>query len=467
MARGQSLYDWCQENGAYGQKFLQEWTGLDENGNPININEVARASKKKVKWECKEGHTWFAIVGDRTLKKTRCPYCFGNNIVRKDNRLDIWCQENGELGQQLLQEWTGLDENNETIELNEVSFGSNKKVQWKCKKGHRWVARIANRTNRNTGCPYCIGKKVTNKNSIKVWCQNNGEYGQLLLQEWTGIYENNDTVEIDDVSYASNKKVYWKCIEGHVWTATIINRTISKSSCPYCSGQRVSDKNSLRTWCQTTKEYGQRLLQEWVGIDDNNNPIVINEVSYGSNKKVYWKCSRGHTWIAEINSRTSQKTGCPYCNSCGTSFPEQFIYHSLRQIYTNIITRGRYKGYEYDITIPELRLCIEYSGIQWHKDKLYTRDEEKKQLCKEHRVNFLQIYAHLGEIKDRNGTVVNDSYTKEQIIYRINNNKDLHKIQLILLIEFILKHYAPEHTISEINFAQAESDAYTIIQGNY
>ena len=460
-----SLLDWCQENSEFGQQLLQEWTGLDENNNPININEVARASKKKIQWKCKEGHTWLAVVGDRTLKKTRCPYCFGNNIVREDNRLDIWCQENGEFGQQLIQEWVGLDENENPIEIDEVARASNKKVQWKCKEGHTWLATIANRINSKYGCPYCAGKKVSDKNSLRTWCQTNGELGEQLLQEWTGLYENNDKVETTDISYASNKKVQWKCAEEHVWTATILNRTFSKSSCPYCAGKKVSDKNSLRTWCQDNGEFGQQLLSEWVGLDENNNQIEIDEVSYASNKKVQWKCRRGHTWITAIYSRTSQKAGCTHCNSYGTSFPEQFIYHSLKQIYPNIITRGKYQGYEYDITIPELRLCIEYSGIKWHADKL-ARDKEKKQLCKKHRVNFLQIYAHRGEIKDRQGNVVNDSYTKEQIIYRINNNKDLHKIQLILLIEFILKQYAPEHTIAEINFAQAESDSYATIQGN-
>ena len=220
---------------------------------------------------------------------------------------------------------------------------------------------------------------------------------------------------------------------------------------------------SLHDWCQEHSEFGQQLLQEWTGLDENGNPIEMHEVSYGSNKKVQWKCRRGHTWITAICSRTSQKTGCPYCIPYNTSFPEQFIYHSLKQLFPNIIHRGKYKGYEYDITIPELRLCIEYSGYHWHKDKLYTRDEEKKQLCKNHGVNFLQIYANY---RDTKGNLVNTSYTKNQIIYKEKSNKGTHIKKLKRIVEFILEQYAPEHTISEINFAQAESDSYALMQGD-
>ena len=381
------------------------------------------------------------------------------------NDLYTWCSENGEYGQQLIQEWTGLDEFGNIIYIEGITRKNSKKVRWKCKEGHIWTAKIANRTYQNQGCPYCSGQKVSNKNSLLSWCQTNKALGQQLLEEWTGLDENDNPMNINELARASGKKVQWKCSKGHTWIARIADRTTKNLGCPYCSGQRVSDKNSLKTWCQEHGAFGQQLLQEWVGLDENNNKIEINEISYGSKKKVQWKCNKGHQWSATILSRTNQKLGCPYCNPKGTSFPEQFIYHSLRQIYTNTITRGRYKGYEYDITIPELKLCIEYSGIQWHKDKLYTRDEEKKQLCKEHRVNFLQIYAHHGEIQDTEGNIANDSYTKKQIIYRVNNNKDLHIAQLQIIVKFILEQYDPKHNITEINFDKSELEANKIIRG--
>ena len=354
-----SLKTWCQTTKEYGQQLLQEWTGLDENNNPIDIHKISYGSNKKVHWKCKEGHTWIVKICTRTIGKTNCPECAKlnssqvNRKSRLNNRniLSIWCQTSGEYGQQLLSEWTGLDENNNPIELDEVSYGSNKRVQWKCSKGHIWTAMVSNRIKK-MGCPYCSGRRVTEKNSLTAWCNTNSEYGQQLLQEWIGIDENNNPIDINDMTYGSTKQVQWQCVKGHTWTATINHRTNRKIGCPYCYASKAAEKCSFLKWCQENREWGQRLLQEWTGSDEQNKPVELDEVSYGSEKKMHWKCSRGHTWITAIYSRTSQKTGCPYCIPYNTSFPEQFIYHSLKQLFPNIIHRGKYKVYEYDITIP-------------------------------------------------------------------------------------------------------------------
>ena len=66
--------------------------------------------------------------------------------------------------------------------------------------------------------------------SLYDWCiaQNRTK----LLEEWD-YSKNSDTPH--DVAYASNKKAYWKCKEGHQWEAMIANRSIRDRGCPYCS----------------------------------------------------------------------------------------------------------------------------------------------------------------------------------------------------------------------------------------
>jgi len=47
-----------------------------------------------------------------------------------------------------------------------------------------------------------------------------------------------------------------------------------------------------------------------------NNGIKPEETSWSSNYLFYWKCARGHQWVATLNSRTSKKEhGCPCCSS--------------------------------------------------------------------------------------------------------------------------------------------------------
>ena len=42
----------------------------------------------------------------------------------------------------------------------------------------------------------------------------------------------------------------------------------------------------------------------------NLDPTTINK---GSIKKVWWKCSNGHKWLATPNNRTASDSGCPTC----------------------------------------------------------------------------------------------------------------------------------------------------------
>ena len=41
-----------------------------------------------------------------------------------------------------------------------VAAGSNKKLPWKCNKGHKWETDVWSRTGKNSGCPYCGNKKL-------------------------------------------------------------------------------------------------------------------------------------------------------------------------------------------------------------------------------------------------------------------------------------------------------------------
>ncbi|PLS19264.1 hypothetical protein CVD28_02300 [Bacillus sp. M6-12] len=52
------------------------------------------------------------------------------------------------------------------------------------------------------------------------------------------------------------------------------------------------------------------LVKEW-DFDKNGDLTPLN-VTYGSGKKAWWVCEKGHEWKAQINSRF-QKSGCPHC----------------------------------------------------------------------------------------------------------------------------------------------------------
>ena len=147
---------------------------------------------------------------------------------------------------------------------------------------------------------------------------------------------------------------------------------------------------SLKQWCEEHGDIGNKFLSECTGIDAEGNKHDINNIPYASAIRMRWKCSKGHEWSALVAHRTANKTKCPFCTAKGTSYPEQFIYWSFKQIFSQTISRGKHSGYEYDITIPEIHTCIEYSPTRWHEGN-QERDKAKAEYCKAHNVNFIYI----------------------------------------------------------------------------
>ena len=101
---------------------------------------------------------------------------------------------------------------------------SAKRVWWKCSKGHEWQACLSHR-NKGSGCPYCSGRyAIKGDNDLQT-------VNPTLANDWN--FEKNDGLTPMDVLPNSNKKVWWKCSEGHEWQARIADRNKGRG-CPIC-----------------------------------------------------------------------------------------------------------------------------------------------------------------------------------------------------------------------------------------
>lgn len=123
-----------------------------------------------------------------------------------------------------------------------------------------------------------------------------------LLYLWN--YDKNGDFTPYMVSSGSKKVVWWKDSCGHSWDTTV-KQIVSGQRCPYCAGARMETGiNDLETMCPDL------VKKEW---DFDKNSIKPNEIYYQSMKKVWWKCSKGHSYEARIDNRIKSNTGCPYC----------------------------------------------------------------------------------------------------------------------------------------------------------
>ena len=126
------------------------------------------------------------------------------------------------------------------------------------------------------------------------------DYRPELAAEWS---DRNGILHPGQVSYGSNRKVWWKGKCGHEWEANVKNR-VNGAGCPYCSGNRLlkgfNDLASVK----------KSVAAEW----SEKNVAKPDEVMAGSPKKAFWKCGvcQGE-WEARIADRVAG-SGCPVCS---------------------------------------------------------------------------------------------------------------------------------------------------------
>ncbi len=277
---------------------LSEW---NYQRNILKPNEMMIHSGKKVWWICSKGHEWEASINHRSQGKS-CPFCAGKRVLVGYNDLTTTHPE-------IVKEWNY--EKNGDLLPTQFSFGSTKRVWWKCQKGHEWECVIETRAY-GSKCPYCSNKRVLSGYNDLVTTNPS------IAKEWN--YDRNGDLLPSMVTSGSTKKVWWICKEGHEWQSVIGDR--KKNGCPYCSRHRaVSGQTDLVS-------RSPKLLREW--DYERNKHINPKEISVTSNKLVWWKCSKGHEWKARINNR-QRGDKCPYCsnrkllvgfNDFKTRFPE-------------------------------------------------------------------------------------------------------------------------------------------------
>ena len=281
----------------------------------------------------------------------------------------------------LMAEWDWKKNNELGFNPETLTLGSNKKVWWKCSKGHEWLAVIANR-NKGFSCPYCSGRYIIKgENDLQ-------SVNPLLAKDWN--YEKNNGLTPADIMSNSGKRVWWKCSKGHEWQATVASRS-GGTGCPYCVGKKVlKGYNDLQTVNPT-------LTKEW-NYEKNGN-LKPEDFTANSGKKVWWKCSKGHEWQATLYSRNTGN-GCPVCSSeRHTSLPEYALVYYLKKNGLEVAHSYREKGYELDIYIPSRKIGIEYDGYLWHKNKA-KKDLEKNQKCKRDGICLYRIREGLPPLND-------------------------------------------------------------------
>jgi hypothetical protein len=141
----------------------------------------------KMKWKCKLGHSWTAVVKSRKLNG--CPTCSNRVVLAGFNDLKSRYPK-------LAQEAYGWDP-----EL--VTFATTERKKWKCTEGHTWASTVKNRSQLNRGCPSCATSGFDPSEEGWLYFINHTDWQMLQI----GI-----TNHIDR-RMAFHRKLGWEIIE--------------------------------------------------------------------------------------------------------------------------------------------------------------------------------------------------------------------------------------------------------------
>ena len=277
----ESLYDFCTREGR--QELLDQWAA-DKNL-PITPAVISHGSKRKVWWQCEKGHCWRAAVHTRTGSGTGCPVCAGKVPLAGETDLATRCSN-------LARQWHPT--RNGALSPKQVLPGSHRIVWWICEKGHEWRASIKSRVA-GCGCPVCANREIHPAENDLA-----SQYPQLAAQ-WHPT--KNGLLTPDQIPPGTTRRVWWICKKGHQWQSSVASR-VSGCGCPVCAGRQVAaGENDLASQFPA-------IAAQW--HSEKNGNLTPRQVTPSSNRKVWWRCEKGHDYQATVGARTMRGSGCPY-----------------------------------------------------------------------------------------------------------------------------------------------------------
>ena len=355
-----SLEAWCKSKG--NTLLLKEWD--DDKNNSLRPDQVTYGSGQKVWWKCNYGHSWQAAICDRS-RGTGCPYCSNRIIIPSYNDLAT-------INPNLASEWnyernSGLINGNgiDISTPDKVSAVSGQSVWWKCSKGHEWQAKISNRVN-GRGCPLCssAGTSVPEQGVafyLESVCRieqriniENKEIDIFIPDfnigiEYDGVYYHGSKNELRDTEKDGaliqsgirliriKESTKNEVIEGKpliikygfdylkgnyewairtlcVWLARFTGN--DEFNCIDIDVKRdllkIRERINLYNKNESISNKYPEIAKDW--NYERNGILTPDMFTFGSDIRVWWKCSNGHEWQTSISHRTNRGDGCPFCS---------------------------------------------------------------------------------------------------------------------------------------------------------
>nr|CRH06004.1 protein of unknown function [Candidatus Magnetococcus massalia] len=304
----------------------------------LTPDDVSYGMPKRVWWQCPHGHEWKREIRLRSFGSA-CPYCTGL-LAGTGSSLADKLPEVAKL-------WD--TKKNRPLTPHDVLPGSTRRVWWRCKHGHSWEA-VIRELKKRPFCPFCKGFRPTRKNSF------GGCYPEKV-ELWN--HDKNGNLTPYDLLPSSNRKVWWRCKQGHEWESSPNGLGGKKYDCPYCTGFWIP-------WEKSIACHYPELIKFW--HPTKNGKRTPEDTTYKSQKRHWWQCPNKHEWNSSLK-RMLHVQCCPICNVVFGHVDSNFIRRK------NSIIFKPEPGPEQPekktvIQPPSLHTCLicgmQFPSLRWH-----------------------------------------------------------------------------------------------------
>jgi very-short-patch-repair endonuclease len=190
---------------------------------------------------------------------------------------------------------------NGTLTPQSVTCGLNVKAWWICSLGHEWEARIADRS-KGCGCPICAGQKVL------IGYNDLATTNPELAKQWHPT--KNGDLKPTNVTQYSGQKVWWACVKGHEWCATINDRSRG-NGCPICASESQTSFPEQAIYyylkqIDNTVENRKKINNKWevdVWVPSKNIAIEYDGCRYHNGKKSKQKEQKKNEYLKNCGIR--------------------------------------------------------------------------------------------------------------------------------------------------------------------
>ncbi len=375
-----------------------EWADiLIENPKMQLMNQYSAFSNIDVWWQCKECKEYYQNkICTRVRLKYGCFKCatIHRGIVHRENELKkgendllTWCHNNGVYGEMLIEEWMKEKNSSELgITMDSINCGSSSRAYFKCRRcGEESLKIIASVTKQKSGCGKCsvTGTSYPEKFIFFAMKQifedalsreklfGGYEYdivipSKRICIEYNGGYyhshsKDRDKTKLDlcvkngyrlfvindDVAY-KNKDVLYDGDNITFFFAGKNGNNQMKEIIEYIVdilGKDINNIDFIEVTYETAsvmyRPLKNNVLQSYPVIEkefdkDLNNGLNLSYFTYGSFKRIRWKCCKcKYVWELEIYTRVNRKGSCPKCHF--NIFRNEYVKRcSARKIVENI-----------------------------------------------------------------------------------------------------------------------------------